>query len=232
MIRLISLLFVTILLTSCKESRVDKITRLVNEWSGKAIRFPDNMCLTSYANDTVIMKYLRDNHFDRFVFIDEMDSLNRMNNFLHEEHLCTFLLDKNDKIIAIGNPILNYNVKKMYLDIISGKTVLSSYDKQLLTDVSISKTKIDLGTFSWNDAQEVEIQISNVGKNTLVMNDVITSCGCISVEYSKEPIQSNKVLSMKIKYKAEHPEHFDKTITIYCNIKDAPLRLKISGNAE
>ena len=122
--------------------------------------------------------------------------------------------------------------RKMYLDIISGKTVLSSYDKQLLTDVSISKTKIDLGTFSWNDAQEVEIQISNVGKNTLVMNDVITSCGCISVEYSKEPIQSNKVLSMKIKYKAEHPEHFDKTITIYCNIKDAPLRLKISGNAE
>ena len=83
-----------------------------------------------------------------------MDSLNRMNNFLHEEHLCTFLLDKNDKIIAIGNPILNYNVKKMYLDIISGKTVLSSYDKQLLTDVSISKTKIDLGTFSWNDAQD------------------------------------------------------------------------------
>ena len=60
MIRLISLLFVTILLTSCKESRVDKITRLVNEWSGKAIRFPDNMCLTSYANDTVIMKYERE----------------------------------------------------------------------------------------------------------------------------------------------------------------------------
>ena len=109
------------------------------------------------------IKHLRDNHFDRFVFIDEMDSLNRMNNYLHEEHLCTFLLDKNDKIIAIGNPILNYNVKKMYLDIISGKTVLSSYDKQLLTDVSISKTKIDLVTFSWNDAQEVEIQISNVG---------------------------------------------------------------------
>ena len=60
MIRLISLLFVTILLTSCKESRVDKITRLVNEWSGKTIRFPDNMCLTSYANDTVIMKYERE----------------------------------------------------------------------------------------------------------------------------------------------------------------------------
>ena len=42
----------------------------------------------------------------------------------------------------------------MEKNIISGKTVLSSYDKQLLTDVSISKTKIDLGTFSWNDAQE------------------------------------------------------------------------------
>ncbi|MFR4305584.1 MAG: DUF1573 domain-containing protein [Bacteroides thetaiotaomicron] len=290
--RITSLIIIAILLISCKESKQDKIARLVDEWNGKIIRFPDNMCLTSYAKDTVVMKYvrdrypftilnyvdtigcmscklqlprwkdmleeidsvypnrvsclmvfypkgkrrfikhLRDNHFDRFVYIDEMDSLNRMNNFLHEEHFCTFLLDKNDKIVAIGNPILNYNVKKMYLNIISGKTLLSSVGKQSLTIASISKEKIDLGTFSWNDTQEVEIQISNVGENALVVNDVATSCGCILVEYSKEPIQPNKTLSMKIKYKADRPEYFDKTIIISCNVKDTPLQLRISGNAK
>lgn len=292
MIRLISLLFIATLLISCKESKLDKMARLVNEWNGKIIRFPDNMRLTSYANDTVAMKYardklpytilnyvdtigcmscklqlprwkemleeidstypnkvsclmvfypkgkrkfikhLRDNHFDHFVYIDEMDSLNKINNFLHEEHFCTFLLDKNDKIVAIGNPILNYNVKKMYLNIISGKTLLSSVSEQPLTIASISKEKIDLGTFSWTDTQEVELQISNVGENALVMNDVSTSCGCISVEYSKEPILPNKALSIKIKYKADRPEYFDKTVIISCNVKDTPLQLRLSGNAK
>lgn len=280
------------LLVSCKESKQNKIARLVNEWNGKTIRFPDNMCLTSYTNDTVVTKYirekssytilnyvdtigcmscklqlprwkemieeidsiypmrvnflmafypkgkrqlikhLRDNHFDSFVFIDEMDSLNRINQFLNDDHFCTFLLDENDKIIAIGNPILKYGVRKMYLDIISGKTILSSGGEHSLTVMSVSKDKVDLGSFSWNEAQKVEFVVSNIGDFPLVINDVITSCGCTTVEYSKEPVQKGKNLTLKVKYKADHPEHFNKTITVYCNTKDSPLRLKISGNAK
>ena len=34
-----------------------------------------------------------------------------MNKFLHEEHFCTFLLNKDDKIVVIGNPVLNSKVK-------------------------------------------------------------------------------------------------------------------------
>ncbi|WP_310591258.1 DUF1573 domain-containing protein [Bacteroides stercoris] len=33
-------------------------------------------------------------------------------------------------------------------------------------------------------------------------------------------------------YKAEHPEHFNKTITVYCNIESSPLVLKIMRDAE
>ncbi|WP_373146023.1 DUF1573 domain-containing protein [Bacteroides thetaiotaomicron] len=292
MIRLIGFIFIVIFFIGCKESEQERITRLVNEWSGKVIQFPDSMCLTSYGNDTVrkkyvrerspytilnyvdtmgciscrlqllrwkemmeeldsiypnrvtclmifnpkgkkkMIKHLRNNQFDYFVYIDEKDTINRLNNFLKEEELCTFLLDKNDKIIAIGNPVLRPKIRKLYYDIISEETVLTSIDKDFLTVISLSTDKVDLGSFPWDTKKEAEFIISNVGKVPLVINDVITSCGCITVEYSKKPIQIGKSLTLKVKYEAEHPEHFDKTITIYCNIKNAPLRLRISGDAE
>lgn len=292
MMRLIILLFVTILLISCKESRQDRIEHLVNEWSGKTIRFPNIMCFTSYSNDTVLVQYarerrpytilnyvdtigciscklqlprwkemireidsmypqrvnclmvfnpqekkrfvqyLKNNQFDSFVYIDEKDSLNFLNNFLQNEHFHTFLLDKDDKIIAIGNPILKPRVRELYFDIISGKTVVPSVGKGALTVASLSKDKVDLGGFSWNKERETEFVISNVGKLPLVINDVITSCGCIKVDYIKKPILPGENIILKIKYKAEQPEHFNKTIIVYCNAESAPFKLNISGNAK
>ncbi|WP_294628210.1 DUF1573 domain-containing protein [uncultured Bacteroides sp.] len=290
--RLVSLIFIAILLFSCKESEQDRIARLVNEWNGKTIQFPDSICLTSYTSDTVMTKYvrehssytilnyvdtigcfscrlqlprwkammeeldslypnrvnclmvfnpkgkrklikhLRNNQFNHFVYIDEKDTLNKMNDFLNEENFTTFLLDKNDKIIAIGNPVLRPAVKELYINIISGKTVASSVDKKVLTVVSLSTDKVDLGDFSWEKEREAEFVISNVGKFPLVINDVITSCGCTKVDYTKKPILPGENIILKIKYKAEQPEHFNKTITVYCNAESAPFKLHISGNAK
>ena len=292
MTRLVSLIFIAILLLSCKESEQDKIVRLVNEWNGKIIQFPDSICLTSYGYDTIMTKYtrerssytilnyvdtigcvscrlqlprwkimmeeldslypnrvtclmvfnpkgkrklikhLRNNQFNYFVYIDEKDTLNKMNRFLNEEDFGTFLLDKNSKVVAIGNPVLKSQVRNLYFNIISGNTVLTSVDKQALTVAFLSEYKIDLGDFSWDKRKEVEVVVSNVGKIPLVINDVISSCGCTTVEYAKEPIRPGESIVLKINYKAEHPEHFNKTITMYCNAEGVPLKLRISGNAK
>lgn len=37
----------------------------------------------------------------------------------------TFLLDAGNKVVAIGNPIHNDRIKKLYLDIISGNKMTS-----------------------------------------------------------------------------------------------------------
>ena len=37
---------------------------------------------------------------------------------------------------------------------------------------------------------------------------------------------------LNVIYKAEHPEYFDKTITVYCNVETSPIVLRITGNAE
>ena len=39
-------------------------------------------------------------------------------------------------------------------------------------------------------------------------------------------------LNLSIIYKAEHPEHFSKTVRIHCNSESSPIILTVSGNAQ
>lgn len=100
------------------------------------------------------------------------------------------------------------------------------------TEVKIDALSMDLGMFDWKKEQKCIFTIQNTGKNLLVIDDINTSCGCTTVEYSKEPVQSGKSIDIAVTYKAEHPEHFNKTITVYCNSESSPLQLKIKGDAK
>lgn len=173
---------------------------------------------------------------DNFVYpicIDENDSLNKLNHFPSDMMFQTFLLDKNNKVLAIGNPVHNSNVKELYLNIIQGKNISrEAKSKPVRTDVSVDRTFASLGHFSWREEQKVIFLLKNVGNAPLIIQDVNTSCGCTTVAYSKKPVQSDKEITLEVVYRAEHPEHFNKTITVYCNTEDSPIHLSISGNAE
>lgn len=184
-------------------------------------------------NKAELLHILAQDSFDYPVCIDEDDKLNRLNHFPSNMSFQTFLLDKDNKVLAIGNPILNPKVKDLYLKIISENDVVQNVENDIvLTNVNIDRTLLSLGSFDWHQQQKVFFYLKNVGVKPLVIQDIMTSCGCISVDYLKEPIRSNDSLQLCITYKAEHPEHFNKTITVYCNVEFSPIVLKITGTAE
>lgn len=39
------------------------------------------------------------------------------------------------------------------------------------------------------------------------------------------------LLKICVKYQAEHPAHFDRTITVYYNAESSPIVLRITGTA-
>lgn len=163
--------------------------------------------------------------------MDVSDSFNKLNHLPSDDRFRTFLLDKGHKVIAIGNPVHNPKIKEIYLDIISGKE-MGAKKQEVTTKVKVSSMQLDFGSFDWEDIQTSTFLLQNTGQNPLIVQDITTSCGCTTVEYSKEPVPSGKSLDIKVTYKADHPEHFNKTITVYCNAGDSPLRLKIQGNAK
>lgn len=172
------------------------------------------------------------NEFNHPICVDENDSINLLNHFSSNALYQTFLLDKKNKVLAMGNPIYSSKVKELYMNIISGKGTYLSSSEQKSTSISLLKNNVDFGQFPWHEEQANEsCIICNKGNMPLVINDVITSCGCITVEYSKEPVLPGENLALRVNYKAEHSGHFNKTITIYCNAEGSPFRLNISGNA-
>ncbi|MCE8655689.1 DUF1573 domain-containing protein [Bacteroides fragilis] len=174
---------------------------------------------------------LKNDNFTYPICLDLENTFYDTNKIPGDMMLQTFLLDEDNKIVAIGNPIHNSKIKDLFLNIISGGQFHPD-EKCPQTEVKIDALSMDLGMFDWKKEQKCIFTIQNTGKNLLVIDDINTSCGCTTVEYSKEPVQSGKSIDIAVTYKAEHPEHFNKTITVYCNSESSPLQLKIKGDAK
>jgi hypothetical protein len=58
---------------------------------------------------------LKNDQFDYPVFIDKENRINTLNQFpLNNMQFQRFLLDQNNQVQTIGNPILNLKVRELY----------------------------------------------------------------------------------------------------------------------
>ena len=164
------------------------------------------------------------------VCFDEKDELDALNQFPDEMMFQTFLLDKDNKVVALGNPVLSPKVRELYLKVMTEKGVQET--TKGLTEVSLDQTVLDFGSFPKEEKQERSFVLTNIGTNILVIHDVITSCGCTQVEYRKELARPGDTLELKVSYEAEDKGFFNKTLTVYCNTGNSPLRLNVRGTAK
>jgi len=72
-------------------------------------------------NKGQIVNLLKASRFNYPVCIDEDDIFNKLNHFPSDSIFKTFILDKDNKIVAMGNPVDDLKIKELYLNIISGK---------------------------------------------------------------------------------------------------------------
>ena len=213
---------------SCK-LQLDRWKGFMEEEDFTSVRF---LFFLSPEKRRDILGTLKSNAFTHPVCIDETNELNRLNHFPTELGGQTFLLDKNNHIVAIGNPIHNPKIKELYLKIIQGETVTPEAETpQTLTTFSIDRTSVQMGQFDWQQEQTATFTLTNTGEKPLVIHEVDTSCGCTTVEYSEEPIRPGGSTTLHVVYKAEQPGAFGKTVTVHCNAEGSPLRLTVRGEA-
>ena len=174
--------------------------------------------------------YLRRDNFTYPVCFEEDDYINRLNRFPSDMTFQTMLLNKENKVVAIGSPVLNPKIKDLYLEIITGKKKVGT-DKSVTT-VSIVDSEKDFGNIPLNEKREHIFMLVNTGNKPLVIYDVVTSCGCTKAEYGKEPVRPGETLELKVIYNAEDKGRFRKNLTVYCNAEDSPLKLTVVGVVE
>lgn len=182
-------------------------------------------------NNREMKLILKQNNFEHPVCLDKKDEFNKLNTLPHDLKFQTFLLDKFNRVVVIGNPVLNPNIKELYINrILKGKPIQEHYS--IKTTVEVDRKIIDLGCFDSREKKHEIVNLKNSGKNKLIILDVVTSCGCTIAEYNRQPTDIGKSVALKISYKADHPEHFNKTVVVYCNTDDSPIVLQVKGDAK
>ena len=181
-------------------------------------------------NNKEIYYLLKREDFQTPICIDSQDSLNKLNHFPNKMMFQTFLLDKNNKVIAIGNPIHNPKVKELYLKIITGKEQVNNKNRTK-TSIETEKALIEMGELDWQKSHDAVFTIKNTGNNLLVVDDIDTTCGCTSANYAKRPVGKGENLDITVTIKPKNKGYFEETVTVYCNAENSPIQLKIKGNA-
>ncbi len=180
-----------------------------------------------------LLHTIREDNFTYPVCFDEKDEFNNRNQFPSEMAFQTFLLDKDNRVVAIGNPIHNAQVKELYKEIILGdKAPPSQVATSNHTEITVSTLEANWGKFDSTQEKITSFTLINVGNKPLVIADVITSCGCTTVDYTKEPTRPGGNVTLNVKYKADSPGYFNKSITVICNAKKSPLTFLVKGEAQ
>jgi hypothetical protein len=170
---------IVICFSSCTNKQKKDAAKIVNEWTGKEIKFPQGINCTSMGRDTTCVDLYSDNYkillyvdslgctncrlnlpewkkiinesdtifsklpefifffqpkkkderelqyifknngFRHSVFIDKENEIDNLNKFPSKSEYQCFLLDKNNKVVIIGNPSINKGIWVLFKRIIT-----------------------------------------------------------------------------------------------------------------
>ena len=166
------------------------------------------------------------------VCIDKQNRMNRINHFpSHQMYQC-FLVDKENKVIYIGNPVHNRKIRDIYLSTISNGKYSPLVQSSGITQVKVDQTEINLGVLKKGYSPKTCITIRNIGKSPLIIHDARTSCGCVHIDYIKQPVASNNTTEINLTYHADKTGPINKTVSIYGNIDSSPLIVHLKGEVK
>ena len=166
--------------------------------------------------------------FDYPVFIDHTNQINTLNNFPDKQSYQCFLLDRTNKVVMIGNPAINPRIWELYKEQIVGKLDNKHENR---TAVEPDKTAYDYGDITIGTENRAVFTLKNTGTHPLVIQHIAASCGCTAVDWEKQPVEPGKTTDIKVEMQPEEAGYFNKTISVYCNIKESPLILTVMGRA-
>ena len=178
------------------------------------------------SKDNDELRYiLRRDNFTLPVCIDTDNHFYKLNHFPGEMTFQSFLVDRDNHVKVIGNPIHNLSVRDLYLKELTGAAASSLP----ATHLQIDTLEYDLGSVPANGTKEQTVRLCNTGTETFRLKGITTSCDCTTARYDWQEIQPGETKEITVSYQAEQPGDFLRTVTIYGNITEKEITLTFVG---
>jgi hypothetical protein len=98
--------------------------------------------------------------------------------------------------------------------------------------ISFDATSYDFGRIAYGSNGTCAFRFTNTSSTPLVINKVNTSCGCTNPDWPKEPVNKGESGEIRVTYNTEIPGKFQKSITVFSNAENSPVKLLIKGEVE
>jgi hypothetical protein len=120
------------------------------------------------------------------------------------------------------------------LTIIFFVTLLQAQNKKVKEEMVFDKivegsVLHDFGSIVYGANGNVDFVYTNKGASPLVISDVKSTCGCTVPSWTKEPVAPGQKGTIQVKYNTALPGAFNKTIVVYSNANNSPVRVSIKG---
>ena len=94
--------------------------------------------------------------------------------------------------------------------------------------LQLNENNHDFGKIQQGRPVTTNFTITNTGKETIILDNVMASCGCTTPEWSREPIKPGQSATLKVGYNAATEGAFNRSVTIMYN-NGQTKSLTISG---
>ncbi|OBW43391.1 hypothetical protein AB670_00153 [Chryseobacterium sp. MOF25P] len=104
---------------------------------------------------------------------------------------------------------------------------------QPTTTIALSESNFDFGTIKKGAKVNHVYEVTNTGKNPLIISEVKPGCGCTAPEFTKDPIMPGKKGKITLSFDSTN---FDgavqKYADVFANVENTPIKLTFNANIQ
>ncbi|MEG0926514.1 DUF1573 domain-containing protein [Chryseobacterium sp.] len=101
------------------------------------------------------------------------------------------------------------------------------------TSIALSESSFDFGKIKKGDKVEHVYEVTNTGKNPLIISEVKPGCGCTAPDFTKEPIMPGKKGKITLHFDfSSFDGNVQKYADVFANVEKAPIKLTFTANIQ
>lgn len=138
----------------------------------------------------------------------------------------TFMLNYDNEVVALGNPIKNPKVRNLYHNILmkSSDEIKNMQSEEI--DIPPSHA---LGVINPKDSFQYVFRFMNTTNKEMIVQDIIPSCDCVNATMSSTKLNPREAVDVHVVFGDTNLGHFRRYVDVFFEDKEKPVRLKFQG---
>lgn len=198
----------------------------VDEFKGIDDVDVDFLMIIASKNRDEVTRLLKTSDFRHPVLIDSINEFTNLNFIPDKQEHRTFLLDAENKIVAIGNPAINPKIKDLYLRIMEDGHI----QKEPHNDLLVKKGATNLGLLNKGDIVKTTLTLQNTDTFPYHVIQIVPSCDCMIINSEIERIKPSEISKITIEFQTDSISgSMKKYVDIFLEEKEEPERITLYG---